>query len=158
MRRKARTLLGLALLLAPAGLFAQEKPDPHVEMAKLQRRIEVGDLPKIQFGFDSDEIRASSYQTLDVIADTLHKYEKLKILVLAHTCNIGSKEYNLDLSLRRAKSVKAYLVKRGIYPPSIRFRGRGFSEPIADNGTEEGRIKNRRVEFRLGTRDWATVY
>ena len=128
------------------------------ELADIQRRVDRGELPKIQFDFDSAVIRPDSYPTLDVIADLMRRNPRLKLLALAHTCIIGTKEYNLDLSRRRAKSVKTYLVKQGIPPPSIRFRGKGFSEPIADNSTEEGRRKNRRVEFRLLKRWWSSVY
>lgn len=71
---------------------------------------------------------------------------------------MGSPEYNENLSVRRAKAVKAYLVKQGVPPPSIQFRGKGLTEPIADNKTEEGRSRNRRVEFTLVQRDWDAVY
>lgn len=128
------------------------------ELAEIQRRVDKGDLPKIQFGFDSDKIRADSFPTLDAVADLLRRTPRYKLLLFAHTCNIGSEDYNLTLSRRRAKSVKTYLVKRGILPPSIRYRGKGFSEPLADNGTPEGREKNRRVEFRLLQRWWSSVY
>jgi len=60
--------------------------------------------------------------------------------------------------LRRAKAVRDYLIKKGVQPSSMRYRGKGFSEPIADNGTPEGRERNRRVEFLLFTRDWSSVY
>jgi OmpA-OmpF porin, OOP family len=128
------------------------------ELTALETRIARGDLPKILFEFDSDKVELNSATTLDLIAQLLLNYPTLKILIFAHTDNIGSEEYNLDLSERRAKSVKTELVKRGIYPPSIRFRGRGFSQPIATNETDEGRAQNRRVEFRLNPREWEAVY
>lgn len=140
------------------------EPDPkqvrmaQKELEELEIRIRKGALPKIQFDFDQARIEPGSRPTLDEIAAILRRHPDVKVVVLAHTCNMGSEEYNLDLSERRAKSVKAYLVKRGVPPPSIRFRGKGFSEPIASNDTEEGRVKNRRVEFRLGRRDWQAVY
>ena len=127
-------------------------------LADIQRRVDTGDLPKIQFRFDSDEITADSYETLDLIADVVLSNPHLKVFVLAHTDSVGTDAYNQDLALRRAKSVKAYLVKRGIPPPSIRFHGYGFTRPLADNATDEGRAKNRRVEFRVTTRDWSSVY
>jgi outer membrane protein OmpA-like peptidoglycan-associated protein len=124
----------------------------------IERRVGNGDLPKIQFQFDSDEITPDSFQTLDLIAQVILANPKLKVFVLAHCDSVGTEEYNIDLSQRRAKSVKAYLVKAGLYPPFIRYRGFGFSRPIADNATPEGRAKNRRVEFRITTRDWASIY
>jgi outer membrane protein OmpA-like peptidoglycan-associated protein len=124
----------------------------------IQKRIENGDLPKIQFRFDSDEITPESFSTLDLIADVVLSNPRLKIFVLAYCDSVGTEEYNLDLSRRRAKSVASYFTQRGIYPPFIRFRGYGSARPISDNATEEGRAKNRRVEFRITTRDWDSIY
>ena len=86
------------------------------------------------------------------------KKPHIKLWITAHTCTIGTAEYNLKLSERRAKSVKAYLAKQGVPPPAMRHQGLGFNEPIADNGTEEGREKNRRVEFRALKDDWNSVF
>ena len=127
-------------------------------LADIERRVESGDMPKIQFEFDKDVITPESYPTLITIADLLLKNPRLKLICLAHTDSVGTAEYNLDLSERRARSVKAFLVKQGVPPPSVRYRGMGYSRPIADNSTDEGRAKNRRVEFRVTYRDWETVY
>ena len=124
----------------------------------IQDRIVRGDLPKINFEFDKDEITPESDQTLDLIAQVLRSDEHLKLMIWAHCDAIGTDEYNLDLSQRRAKSVKTYLAKRGVYPPSMRFHGYGATKPIADNATDEGRAKNRRVEFYIMSRDWRAVY
>lgn len=128
------------------------------ELADIVKRVETGDLPKIQFEFDRDEITPESAPTLILIANLLLKNPRLKVICLAHTDSVGTSEYNLDLSERRAKSVKEDLVRRGVPPPSIRFRGMGYSRPIADNSTDEGRAKNRRVEFRVTYREWEAVY
>ncbi len=127
-------------------------------IADIERRIERGDLPKILFEFDKDEITPESAPTLDLIAEVLTRNSKLKVIILAHTDSVGTEEYNADLSERRARSVKTALSKRGVHPPSMRFLGFGFSRPIADNSTDEGRAKNRRVEFRVTGRDWPSVY
>jgi outer membrane protein OmpA-like peptidoglycan-associated protein len=127
-------------------------------LADIQKKVERGDLPKIQFEFDKDEITPESDPTLNLVAELLIKNPRLKVICLAHTDSVGTSEYNLDLSERRARSVKGYLVKHGVPPPSIRFKGMGFSMPIDDNSTDEGRAKNRRVEFRVTYRDWETVY
>ena len=124
----------------------------------IERRIETGDLPKILFEFDKDEITPESAPTLDLISEVIIKNDKLKVVILAHTDSIGTEEYNEDLSERRARSVKTALAKRGVPPPSMRFKGFGFSRPIADNSTDAGRAKNRRVEFRVTGRDWPAVY
>lgn len=127
-------------------------------MAEIQRRVDRGDLPKINFEFDSDEITGESFATLDAVADLLLRSPRLKVFALAHTDSVGTAEYNLDLSERRARSVKSYLVKRGVPPPSVRYKGFGYSRPLSDNSTDEGRAKNRRVEFRVTYRDWEAVY
>lgn len=128
------------------------------ELADIQKKVETGTLPKIQFEFDRDEITPESDPTLALVARLLIKNPRLKVICLAHTDSVGTAEYNLDLSERRARSVKEFLVKEGVPPPSIRFKGMGYSRPLADNSTDEGRAKNRRVEFRVTYRDWETVY
>ncbi len=127
-------------------------------LADIQRKIETGTLPKIQFEFDSDAITPESDPTLALVAQLLIKNPHLKVICLAHTDSVGTEEYNLDLSERRARSVKTFLVKEGVPPPSIRFKGMGYSRPLTDNATDEGRAMNRRVEFRVTYREWETVY
>jgi outer membrane protein OmpA-like peptidoglycan-associated protein len=137
---------------------AEEERRAQEALREIERRVATGNLPKIQFEFDSDEITGESYPTLDLIASLLMNNPRLKLFALAHTDSVGTAEYNLDLSERRARSVKAYLVSRGVAPPSIRFKGMGYTRPLEDNSTDEGRAKNRRVEFRVTTRDWNAVY
>lgn len=124
----------------------------------IEDRIARGDLPKIQFDFDKADLRPESLPTLDLIAQIIIADARLKLMIFAHTDDIGSDEYNLDLSQRRAKAVSFYLASKGVPPPSMRFHGFGSSKPIATNATEEGRAKNRRVEFDVTTREWKSVY
>lgn len=124
----------------------------------IERRTQAGDLPKIQFEFNSDQITPESYPTLDRIAQVVLTSERLKLLIKAYADDVGDAAYNRELSDRRAKSVKSYLVLKGVPPPSIRFHGFGAENPIADNNTEEGRAKNRRVEFHVTSREWNAVY
>jgi OOP family OmpA-OmpF porin len=70
-----------------------------------------------------------------------------KVEVAGHTDSRGSDAYNMDLSLRRAQSVRDYLVTKGIPSDRLVINGYGESQPIADNTTEEGRFQNRRVEL-----------
>jgi len=137
---------------------ADEEQRAKDAVADIEKRIERGELPKIEFDFDMDEITPESAPTLMLMADLLIANPRLKVFVLAHTDSIGTEEYNLDLSERRARSVKTWLTQNGVPPPSIRFKGLGFSRPIADNSTDYGRAKNRRVEFRVTYRDWEAVY
>lgn len=128
------------------------------ELDDIQSRIDRGDLPKIQFDFDSAKLRPEADPVLDLIGEVLLRNPRLKLRITAHTCSIGTREYNLQLSRARAKSVKEALAKRGIPPPSIRFYGRGPDEPVGDNRTEEGRELNRRVEFHIVKRGWSSIY
>ena len=102
---------------------------------------------RVQFAFDSDVITTDSYPTLDNLASTL-KASKEKITLSGHASSEGTEAYNMGLSKRRANSVKKYLVAAGLPGRYIKTIGYGESRPIASNDTEEGRVKNRRVEFR----------
>ena len=102
----------------------------------------------IRFDFDSDRLRPESQETLAEIARFLRSHPEAKLYVVGHTDNVGSYEYNLDLSRRRALSVVRALVERhGIASERLRAVGVGPVAPVASNATEEGRAKNRRVEL-----------
>ena len=79
----------------------------------------------------------------------LNENPEISVELQAHTDDIGSKEYNLNLSNRRAYAVVKYLTKRGIDYNRIEPKGYGESDPIAPNDTESNRAKNRRVEFKI---------
>jgi outer membrane protein OmpA-like peptidoglycan-associated protein len=98
--------------------------------------------------FDSgkSELRSEAASELEALYDFLQKHPEIRIGISGHTDNVGTDEYNLDLSERRAKSVQQYLLDRGIDGTRIRSKGFGESKPVADNLTEAGRQKNRRVE------------
>jgi outer membrane protein OmpA-like peptidoglycan-associated protein len=128
------------------------------ELIALLARIDRGELPRIEFELDSDAIHPDSFQTLDVVANFLLKNQNIKIRISAHTCSLGSDTHNQELSERRAKAVADYLSRQGVPPPSIRWRGWGSSQPIADNSTEAGRRRNRRVEFHILRNDWDSIY
>ena len=77
----------------------------------------------------------------------MQKSPKVKLDIQGHTDNVGTDQYNDDLSLRRAESVKKFLVSNGIDEARLTTQGFGSSQPIATNDTEEGRAENRRIEF-----------
>lgn len=106
-------------------------------------------LKNITFDFAKHSLKASSYPELDKVVAMLKKFPDYKITLVGHTDNVGNKSSNLTLSLNRAKSVKEYLVSKGIAENRISFEGKGSSIPVATNQTEEGRLTNRRVEFVL---------
>jgi outer membrane protein OmpA-like peptidoglycan-associated protein len=106
------------------------------------------DVYSIYFTFNSDVLRPESEPTLKEIADVLKKHSDWKLGVNGHTDGIGSDDYNLDLSKRRAAAVRAALVTRyGIAGTRLTTAGYGKTQPKDTNATLEGRAKNRRVEL-----------
>jgi OmpA-OmpF porin, OOP family len=104
----------------------------------------------IEFETGSANVRPSSYKLLDEIFQSAVVAEGLKLGVYGHTDNNGSDDVNIPLSEKRANAVKAYLLKKGLKEARVEVKGLGSSQPIADNNTETGRSKNRRVEIVLG--------
>lgn len=99
-----------------------------------------------EFEFDSAKLRRDEIRKLDEVASFAEKYEYTQLEAGGHTCSIGTEAYNQKLSERRADSVKAYLVRKGVAADRIDTVGYGESRPVADNKTREGRAMNRRVE------------
>jgi OOP family OmpA-OmpF porin len=108
-----------------------------------------GVIQGIEFDRGKETIRPVSTPTLDAAAKVLTDYPTLRVSISGHTDSDGDKQTNLDLSKRRAESVKAYFVSKGLDPSRIETRGAGPEEPIADNKTAAGKQKNRRIEFKL---------
>jgi len=101
----------------------------------------------IQFDVNSDQLRPESMNIIKGIADALQKQAALKLRIDGHTDSTGDAAKNLDLSKRRAESVKAALVKLGIDAGRLATGGLGQTKPLAPNDTLQGRAENRRVEF-----------
>jgi outer membrane protein OmpA-like peptidoglycan-associated protein len=100
----------------------------------------------ILFDFDQAEIKPESEPTLSEIAKLLTDDPSLAVLVVGHTDNAGSFDYNLDLSSRRAAAVREALISvHGIDGSRLTAAGAGMMAPVANNESEEGRAKNRRV-------------
>jgi outer membrane protein OmpA-like peptidoglycan-associated protein len=105
-------------------------------------------LGQIRFEIESAKLTEDSYPTLDQIALTLRAHRELqRVDIAGHTDSTGSHGYNVRLSRDRARAVRQYLLQRGIPPARLSATGYGPDRPIADNETEDGRAKNRRVEF-----------
>jgi len=104
----------------------------------------------VLFDFASEYLKPGAKPYLDHIAKYLKLYKDINMEISGHTDNVGSVAYNLSLSERRAESVKQYLVEEnGIEEDRLETTGKGSSQPIASNETEEGQAENRRVEFKI---------
>jgi len=103
----------------------------------------------VNFDFNSAKITAESYPILLDAVKTLLKNPNLIVEIQGYTDNIGSEQYNLKLSQRRAEAVRTYLISKGVSANRLRAVGYGESRPVADNKTAEGRAMNRRIEFKI---------
>jgi OOP family OmpA-OmpF porin len=105
------------------------------------------------FDFNKSVIKPAGKAKLDDLVAKVKGINLEVIIAVGHTDSVGSDAYNQKLSVRRAESVKAYLVSKGIEKNRIYTEGKGEKQPVADNKTSEGRAKNRRVEIEVvGTR------
>ena len=104
----------------------------------------------VLFKFDSDEVEDSFRESLERFADYLKQPPGFRQFIIeGHTDSVGSDAYNLNLSQRRANSVRQVFIENGIPANRIKAVGRGERDPIADNGNYQGRQINRRVEFEI---------
>lgn len=101
----------------------------------------------LEFETGKDIIRNSSFPSLVELADLLKKKSEWKLLIVGHTDNVGSERGNLILSKKRATAVQKFLMDNGVPEAALTVEYYGETRPIADNDTEEGRQKNRRVEM-----------
>ena len=99
------------------------------------------------FDLNKWDLKPQVRPALDNAVEILRENPGLKVEIQGHTCNLGSAAYNQQLSLKRAQSVYQYFVDHGIEESRLSVKGYGFSKPAYSNDTEEGRAKNRRVEF-----------
>jgi len=106
-------------------------------------------LEPIQFEYNSAIIKPVSLPILDEVVILMKARPEISIGVYGHSDNKGGKDYNIRLSRARAASCLQYLVKQGVDQKRLQSEGYGPDKPIADNATDEGRAKNRRVEFKV---------
>ena len=99
------------------------------------------------FEFDKADLQPASMPELDHALDLLRQVPSMKVEIAGYTDSIGTLAHNMDLSLRRADAVRDYLIQQGISADRIVAKGYGPASPVASNDTDEGRAKNRRVEF-----------
>ena len=105
-----------------------------------------------KFGFNEAVLNEEAKEYLNEMAELMHNNPHLKLKVIGHTDDIGTRKANKLVSERRAAAVRTYLLELGIHPDRLSAEGRGDSEPLLANNNEEKRAKNRRVEFILFTK------
>jgi len=119
----------------------------------------VGEVIKITFdsgllfAVNESSLSNAAQANLDDLANTLVKYDDTEVLIEGHTDADGSDDLNQNLSEARAKSVDRYLIQKGLKPSRMTTVGYGESQPIADNGSEQGKTQNRRVEIAIYAND-----
>jgi OmpA-OmpF porin, OOP family len=130
------------------------KPEPKPEPPKPKPVAEkVTFAAEVLFDFDKSVVKPDGKAKLDDLAAKVRGVNLEVVIAIGHTDSVGTDEYNQKLSVRRAESVKAYLVSKGIEANRVYTEGKGEKQPVADNRTAEGRAKNRRVEIEvIGTR------
>ncbi len=104
-------------------------------------------LDNVLFDFDKSIIKSMAYPLLDNVVKILEKNPAMQLQLNGHCDNVGTPEYNMDLSLRRANAVRDYIVRKGILSKRLGTQGYGFTQPVTLNGTDSGRAMNRRVEL-----------
>jgi outer membrane protein OmpA-like peptidoglycan-associated protein len=142
------------------GVVARETANVEVSLAKRPtqplvrvQRSQIRIRRQINFATDSDEIVAQSFSLMEEIADTLLRHpELLRVEIQGHTDNVGRDAHNLDLSQRRAESVRRWLVDHGVAPERLTARGFGMTQPLVPNITPANRARNRRVQFMIEER------
>jgi OmpA-OmpF porin, OOP family len=145
---------------AQVQLKAESAPPPP-RPAKVEPKPEPPAKPKyitiserIEFTTGRAELMPNSRHVLDEVADVLRDNPGIKsVEIEGHTDDTGTHFENMQLSQQRAETVRDYLVTKGVSEGRLTPKGYGFDQPIADNGTAEGRKQNRRVQFRIVDQD-----
>jgi outer membrane protein OmpA-like peptidoglycan-associated protein len=109
--------------------------------------ITLGD--DVLFAFNQSDLTPTAKSQLDALMSKFEDADVVSIKVVGHTDSVGADAYNQALSERRASSVAEYLLSQGVAPNKVTSEGKGESQPIADNETEAGRAKNRRVDLHI---------
>ncbi|MBU1012676.1 MAG: OmpA family protein [Bacteroidetes bacterium] len=131
--------------------FKGSKADP-VEIQIPLKKLKSGEimvLNNIFFEINKFELMESSFPELNKLEALLSENPSLRVEISGHTDNVGTIDYNNELSKKRAKSVYDYLISKGFEPLMMEYKGFGFTKPIDTNDTESGKSKNRRTEIKI---------
>jgi len=131
--------------LPPMPVIVKSEPPKELSYKKLRQEKRLTIELKTEFDFDKSTIRPVYKEHLAKIAQFMKEHKDTVTTIEGHTCSIGTEEYNLKLSRRRALSVKARLVSLGVEAERLKIAAYGETKPIADNSTLEGRRRNRRA-------------
>lgn len=126
--------------------------DEGLQFSKISNGTSVS-LDNILFDFNKSTLLSSSLPQLDKVSKILSESPDLNVEIIGHTDSIGIDDYNKELSMRRAFSVREYLISKGISADRISCTGMGATMPLLPNTTEENRAKNRRIEFKFYSKD-----
>jgi len=129
------------------GVYDEDDKCPGTPAGAAVNAVGCWTLDNVLFDFDKSVIKPIAYPLLDNVVTIMKKNPGMKVQLNGHCDNVGTSEYNMDLSLRRANAVRDYIVRKGILWKNLDTQGFGFTQPVALNGTESGRAMNRRVEL-----------
>jgi OOP family OmpA-OmpF porin len=131
----------------------EPKPEPKPAAKPKPVAEKVTFAADVLFDFDKAVIKPEGKSKLDDLASKMKDINLEVVIAIGHADATGTDEYNQRLSVRRAESVKAYFVSKGIEANRVYTEGKGEKQPVADNKTRDGRAKNRRTEIEvIGTR------
>lgn len=126
-----------------------EQNIPGAKVERVGEGIQVTFESGLLFDYDSDRIRTDAAQNLRNFAASLKNYPSTNILIVGHTDSVGTESYNQNLSERRARSARNFLIAEGVAANRLQVSGRGELEPVAANASAAGRQQNRRVEVAI---------
>ena len=107
----------------------------------------------IFFDYKKTDLKEESYSELNRLYEFIKNEKNSTVEIIGHTDNIGGKDYNYELSYKRAESVANYLINKGIEKNNLQIIGLGSDKPIVKNDTDENKAKNRRVEFKISRKN-----
>ncbi|MBU3620532.1 outer membrane protein OmpA [Polynucleobacter sp. CS-Odin-A6] len=125
------------------GWLAPKAATPSISQSKITLQADT------LYDFNKSDLKPEGKATLAKVANDLNKIKLEVIIAVGNTDSVGTDAYNMALGQRRAQSVKAYLVSKGVDGSRIYTESKGKSNPVASNATDEGRAKNRRTDIEV---------